>query len=62
MLSHCRRINRRYVDYIPLFNNDSVGYCGANLGLVEPIDYPSDYFLDAKFPVVDLEAEVQTVE
>jgi hypothetical protein len=50
------------LNFIPTFSTASERACRADLGPVEPLNYPANYSYDEKFPVVDVERNVTRTE
>lgn len=58
----CRKVNKKYLDFLPAFVTTSEARCDVNLGSDEPVDYPADYMVDDRFPVIDIETNITHLE
>jgi hypothetical protein len=57
-----RMVNKKYVNFLPAFVTTREIRCDVNLGHVEPLDYPANYMIDDRFPVIDIETNVTHLE
>jgi hypothetical protein len=57
-----RKVNGKYLNFVPAFVAIREPPCGENLGSTEPVDYPAAYIVDEKFPVIDPESNTTRLE
>jgi hypothetical protein len=57
-----RKVRNQLLDFLPAFVDNREPVCGVDLGLIEPRDYPANYMVDEKFPVIDAETNVSRTE
>ena len=57
-----RRVDGQFINYIPAFINTREAPCRTDLGSIEPLNYPANYSMDEKFPIIDLETNTTRTE
>ncbi|CAF4478433.1 unnamed protein product, partial [Didymodactylos carnosus] len=55
-------VKGQYLNFIPAFGTDRAALCGESLGPVEPLDYPAQYIVDDRLPVIDAGTNVVRLE
>jgi len=56
----------RVVEQVKLYQTEFASFiespCGVNLGTIEPLDYPANYMIDERSPIIDLETNTSRSE
>ncbi|CAF1032593.1 unnamed protein product, partial [Didymodactylos carnosus] len=56
------KVKEQYLSFISAFGTDRTALCSESLGPVEPLDYPAQYIVDDRFPVIDAGINVVRLE
>ena len=55
-------MDQKFLNFIPLFSTAHETKCGANLGTTEPLDYPTNYIIDERSTIIDVENNITRLE
>jgi hypothetical protein len=57
-----RRVDRKFINYLPTFINRIESLCRTDLGSAEPLEHLAHYSVDDKFAAIDLDTNTTRIE
>ena len=55
-------IEKKFLNFIPLFSTAHETKCRVNPGTIEPLDYPANYIIDERSTIIDVENNITRLE